>query len=255
MSKQFQFDFSISFESDVWEILESHQKLLISTRDSENLQVEFALFDLKDKSFDWSNLSFNESWWVSVYYFSYDLIVFQIYKDTQDIESRTLFGYDCKVQEVLWTLDDVTPIGIRSGAIEMVSQGQHQTIDMRSGEEVDLAKTNEDPQSDWIQYPAHFDQESDHYATLVSFLEDHSEKTPDGGFDYFEGEDLFVISSNFKSESGYSLELLVFNSEGELLLKETLEEDLKGWTKGAFFIAGRALIFVKHKRKLEFYEF
>ena len=71
--------------------------------------------------------------------------------------------------------------------------------------------------------------------------------------EYVEYGSLIVISA-FAGEQNLANYLFVFNSAGELLLKETLGEQLKGIALDTFFILSGFLIFVKNKSELVIYK-
>lgn len=259
MSKQLEHVFSHQFKTDIWEVLPSGHRLLITTRDSEALQVSFSLFDLERNQFLWENISFEESWWISVYDFSGNVIVFQTYNDTQDIEARSAFGFDIQTTEALWSIEDIKLNKASDGQLTVTPlSGEHDSfiINTKTGEELDSAEHSE-PTSvgDKDRFPLHYESDNPHFETLASFVSSKLDLALVGSCDYLEIDDFFAIAVNSKTETGYNLDLFVFSHEGDLLLQKPLDRDLKGLASGTFFIAGQALIFVEGKRNLVFYSY
>lgn len=259
MSKQLEHVFSHQFKTDIWEVLPSNDRLLITTRDSEALQVSFSLFDLKKNEFLWEGIGFEESWWISVYDFSGDVIVFQTYNDTQDIEARSAFGFDVHTTEALWSIDDIKLNKALNGQLTVTPlSGEHDSfiINTKTGEEI----ASNDSVDSMIsiaenRFPIHYESDNPHFKTLSSFVSTKLDLELVGSCDYLEVNDFFAIAVNSKTEKGYNLDLFVFSHEGVLLLQKSLDRELKGLASGTFFIVSQALIFVEGKRNLVFYRY
>lgn len=259
MSKQLEHVFSHQFKTDIWEVLPSNHRLLITTRDSETLQVSFSLFDLEENKFLWDNVSFEESWWISIYDFSGDVIVFQTYNDTQDIEARSAFGFDIHTAEALWSIDDIKLNKASDGRLTVTPlSGEHDAfmINTKTGEELDSSEYFESKSTrNEDKFPLHYESDSPHFETLSSFVRAKLDIELVGSCDYLEINDFFAIAVNSKAKTGYNLDLFVFSHEGELLMQNSLDRELKGLASGTFFIVSQALIFVEGKRNLVFYRY
>ncbi|MFT7151040.1 MAG: hypothetical protein ACI82Q_002915 [Nonlabens sp.] len=259
MSKQLQHHFSHGFDADIWEVFSFGNQLLITIRDSEALAVRFSLFDLNAGDFLWKDISFEESWWISVYHFAGDVIVFQTYDDTQNIEARSVFGFDTTTLEATWSVDDVKLFNIQSGVLQLaaISDPIYQfKIDLRTGAEVNEPTISLEPVAlSETFYPTHYEPESPHFVTVAKFLKDKLSLELVGSCDYLEWDQYFAVAINTKDAAGYKLDLFVFNLNGDLLLHQLLESELKGLATGTFFIVNQALIFVEGKRNLIVYGF
>lgn len=259
MSKQLQHDFSQDFNADIWEVLSYGNQLLITTRDSEALTVSFSLFDLGTKSFLWKDISFDESWWISVYHFTEGVIIFQTYDDTQNIEARSIFGFDTIHLEAIWSVDEVKLFNVSSGLLTLASINDPEAqfrIDIRTGMEFDQEEEiSVEDKGLYTTYPLHYEPESPHFETVSRYLKERLDVVLEGSCDYLEWEGHFAVSVNTRENTGYNLDLFVFSLEGELLLHQSLEKGLKGLATGTFFIVNQALIFVEGKRNLVFYGF
>jgi len=259
LSKQLLHDFSQDFNADIWEVLSYGDQLLITTRDSEKLTVSFSLFELSTKSFLWREISFEESWWISVYHFAEGVIIFQTYDDTQNIEARSVFGFDTITLEAIWSVDQVKLFNVASGLLTLASTDNPEaqfTIDIRSGEEAEQSEVAlPEPNTSQATYPLHYEPESPHFETVSKFLKERLDVVLEGSCDYLEWKNHFAITANTKEETGYNLDLFVFSLSGDLLLHQSLEKGLKGLATGTFFIVNQALIFVEGKRNLVVYGF
>lgn len=260
MPLQLAHKFSLLFKHNIWEVRASGSYVLITTRDTEQLQVAFSLFDIDKNNFIWQDISFEESWWISVYHFSGEMIVFQTYTDTQDIEARSIFGFDLKTMEANWSINDVS-VRLRGKSWLEVCPIRDETagsfvINIKTGETTEhFPKAPHSPGEPGQIAPNHYEADSPHFKTLADFLQSKWDMITDGSCDYLETNDFFIISANSKSEKYYDLNLFVFDHSGNLLLREKLDSDMKGLATGTFFILNQTLIFVREKRNLVFYSF
>lgn len=67
--------------------------------------------------------------------------------------------------------------------------------------------------------------------------------------EYFEIADFIIISYYLRSGSGFERILLVLKN-GQKWLKVTQDQDMKGFSDGAFFVVGRKLIFVRNRNEV-----
>ncbi len=242
--------FSIEFGAPIWDVRSNGHLIMITERDEEKQQVLFSLFDPKAETFLWEQIRFEEEWWVSLVYLAQDAALFQIFNDTQDIELQSIFAVDLKSLEVLWQHENTRYLSASDNQVTLVANGEEKrSLDILSGEFLDV---DAEPASGHgnLSYPSHFEETSSHFKTLQGFITKHINKKASGSFEYFQNDDFFVVSANFEGETGYSNELFVFSVDGELLLREKLDQDLKGLASGTFFIVNRELIFVKGKKEL-----
>lgn len=246
LSSPFTSEFSIEFDSPVWELRPSGNQLLITTRDKEQLQTQFSLFDLDKQDFVFSNISFEEEWWVSLYLFNGHEAVFQHYNDTQDIEQRSAFCLDCDTQEVIWSIDEIKLQQASSTVIKCTALNTEEEyfVEVATGEKLKDAPAIESTVEG--QYPHQYVPESAHYEVLAQFVNRYRQGLV-GPIDYLEYQDWIIISGNFQVGNTYSLYLFVYDSEGTLVEELELENDLSGQAVGTFFILDQALIFVEKK--------
>ena len=250
LSEQLQPNFSIEFGSPIWDVRSNGRSIMVTERNEEAQQVLFSLFDLASHTFQWEQVSFEEEWWVSLVYLGTYVAVFQTFNDTQDIESQSIFAIDLQNQDALWQQAECRFVNALPKTIKLLSGAEESFfVDLYSGDRIDEPKALTSTNSE-VTYPAYFEEHSDHFQTLKKFLGKHVSEEPGGSFEYYQSDRFFVISGNFKGKTGYSNELFVFNTSGELYLHEVLDDQLSGLASGAFFIVDRQLIFVKRKKEL-----
>lgn len=250
LSSPFESEISIEFEAPIWEVRPAGQLLFVTTRDKEQLQTQFSLFDLESNEFVFSNLAFEEDWWVSLYQFNGKQAVFQHYDDTQDIEKRSVFCFDCDSQQVIWSFDHVKLQQVNDQIIKCSSIGGEEEffVAINTGDKVDAP--SQEAVNTSGTYPIQHAEETAHYNLLIDFVNRHKGGLV-GPIDYLEHKDFIFISANFRNKDTYSLFLFVYDSEGALIEEVELENDLSGQAIGTFFILDQALIFVEKKHKIQ----
>lgn len=224
----------------------------MNTRDNELLSSKFSLIDLKNAELLWQDLQFEDEWWVSPYHFNEKQIIFQKFEDTQNIDDRSVFGFDVIQQDTLWSMENIRLTGAR---------GRQVFINSESGESLifNIESQSWDEEREVIRaiaeaiFPIHYGPDNQYFKTLAEFLKKQVGIDLVGSCDYLEEKDLIFIAANHVNQGLKSLTLYVFDDSGNLLLEESLESGVKGLVSGAFFIAAEALIFVTGKNKLKIY--
>ena len=256
--EQLKLHFSKSFEADVWDQNLSSGRLLLSLRDTERMEASFSLLDLKTGTFEFEGLTFEENWWVSVYHFFEETVVFQVFEDTQDIESKSYFALDLTSQEAIWSLDGVITLGRQGDFLQMKTPEEGVApfwLDIRSGETIEFLPKEyltEDIQNG-ERSPLHYTEEGPYFATIQTFLKDKLGVEALKACDYLEYKSNAFIGYHIQGKGGLEHFVLVLTERGEVLLHEKREEGLKGLISGAFFIAGEQLIFVSGRKTLNSY--
>jgi hypothetical protein len=250
--------FSETFPSDIWETALSGNHLLIGSREGDMMEATFSLYDLKQHSFLWKSISFDESWWVSIYVFVDNIIVFQIFNDSQNIEARSLFGFEISKMEAVWSVDNVNILGLSRQFLKLKSRGAENEffgINITTGEEIELdsEKIDQKNVSNGIILPFHYTEENPYFQSVKHFLAEFADLKLVGACDYLEYNGLILISAHEKLEQNLSNTLYVFDEMGNLLLKEVLAEQSKGLAADTFYIVNEQLIFVKEKREIKGY--
>lgn len=244
--------FSYRFNSPIWESKTSDRYLLINNRNSDSFESSFSLIDLNESQLLWEGLRFEEEWWVSVYHMTDQVIVFQQFEDTQDIDNRSVFGFDSLTQESLWSMENVHLSGA-SGDQLFMNSGEEESLIFNIHKKDWDSERHQSRVENGIEYPIHYEKDNKHFDTVARFLKSKQQIELIGSCDYLESHDLIFIAANHVFEGKKSLSLYVFDESGRLLLDESLESGVKGLVSGAFFIAKEALIFVTGKNELKIY--
>lgn len=184
------------------------------------------------------------------------IILFTVYNDSQNPDKKSVLAYSIDSREVVWWKnnfaisfvghDYVTGVDTKFGAKEVV-------LDIASGNPKVKDLLAPPPQNFNIIHPLLYQEGSQHFDTVKTFLGTKTGVSPRFSVEYCEHQALIFISA-FTGESDLANYLFVFNSGGELVLKETLGEGLKGIAHDTFFLLSGFLIFVKNKSELVSYK-
>ncbi len=245
-------DFLFEFSSDIWELKAFNGHLLITSRNKTDLKTSFSLFKQDERKFLWRDLSFSEDWWLSIFHVNGAVVVFQVFEDTQDIGARSFFGFDWHNQKTTWSLEDCKILSAE-GDYLIIEGASHKDapviFDIEAGEWVE--EKTESRELKEVFYPIHYEEGSQHFDTLATFLSSFAQVSIKGSCDYLEYKDYIFLAAHTIQEKNIKLAFFAFDSSGKLLLREELDKELKGLAAGTFLIAEEELIFVKGKRELQ----
>ena len=253
--------FSEAFEAPIWEMHLNGNYLLISTRDKEKLEVAFNLFDLTSNTFLWRDIVFDEPWWIGVSHFFNDVIVFHTYADSQDLEQKSLFGFNTIDKSVIWALDQVNPVQLNEGSIVCLKLDTEEKalidINIKDGSfsAVDKLPESSPKKSNSLipnlsYNPLHYVEGSTAFESVAKFLKLQFNIEIVGACDYLEYKASIIVSYFEKSDDELVNTLFVLDEKLELRESYVLDSSLKGLASDTFFIINEALIFVRNKNLL-----
>jgi hypothetical protein len=233
--------------------------LFIETRDSENFQVSFSAFDSKSTQFLWREWSLDEKWLIGLLAANNDVLLLQRFANTGNPDKKSLIAINSRSKTVLWEVDDFsfynwdkqTIWGIRTSG-----EFPQAKIDVLSGMLSEAVWAQREVQSTTeIESPVQYVAGTTHFETVKKFISHHVHQPIEMGVEYLEYNSFILSSVYFSETQGLANYLLVFNENGELVLKERLAEKVTGLGMGTFFILSGCLFFVKNRCELVAYTF
>ncbi|HEY0652607.1 MAG TPA: DUF4905 domain-containing protein [Chryseosolibacter sp.] len=251
---------SLVFSGTVWKTLADEESgtIFIESRDSQKKNVSFSAWRPQSNEWLWKDLQFEEEWWISLGYVKEGVVLFTLYSDTDNPDKKSLVAVDVLTQKIKWWKNNFVVAYLAQGTVvgQDTKFGSREiALDLFAGNEIVMpAKENDEPQNFAIVRPLQYIQGTEHFETVKRFIERKCQFTPVDAIEYREYESLIVISA-FERQTDLANYLIVFNSEGDIVLKEQLGENLKGIAYDTFFIFRGFLIFVKNKRELISYRF
>lgn len=257
MTRRIKLNFSHLFNGVIWNTVLNGDSgvLLVEVRDVDSQQVSFSALDCKDGSLIWTNKVFDEPWWTTLSALLGDVAVFTIYLQTDNPDKKGIFAYHIRDQKVLWWHNDFSLVSTQQDHVIGVSMKyglRNLALDVDTGMERP-APTDSNPVSDMVVRPLQYTDDHAYFSTVKTFLASNFNLTPVIALEYLEYGSLIVISLYVQPAELVNY-LLVLSVDGELLLKEKLDEHLKGIGLDTFFIFEGCVFFVKNKRELFSYK-
>jgi hypothetical protein len=255
LSSKLNFNFSHTFPGAVWNTLSvpDTDLLIIEVRNEDKREATFSVLDIRQNQFRWKDKIFDETWWIGLTAATPDILMLHLYQNTDNPDEKSLLGWHIQDQKLLWKLndfrfnylDDKYLYGcFTNNDMEVLA------IDFHTGEiDENVRPTNALKENIMLQMPFQYVDGNVHFETVKSFLTSKLKVTPILGVEYLEYERLLFISYLVleKSLANY---LVVFTDEGELLLHEKLDDQLKGLGLDTFFILSGCLVFVRNKSEM-----
>ena len=206
------------FKGIVWKVfphMEEH-RLMVEVRNEEAMEVKYSLIDLSTFAFEEiQNEELN--WWTSSFGFIDSSLIFKHFTDETNPAINELFLYDYKKKE--WTKSN------------------------------DVAERVEVPEE---KLPIIYYEESESFKSISKFLS-RNKINPIKAIEYLEWEDKVVMSYYEKQNNVLGRYVYVMNQEGQMLLKEKIDQQMKGVVFQSFFTLQNLLIFVKERVELKIY--
>lgn len=234
-----------------------HDRLFMEIRNNKSKKVSFSALHVGDGQWIWREVTLEEPWWVTLAAVSDQVVFFTLYTDTDNPDKKSALALDIRSQKILWWRNNFA-ISTVSGrivtGIESKFGGREIALSVTDGSELgrDTLVLGEE-QNFKVLRPFQYHAGSEHFKTVSAFLEKKQGFSSVITVEYIEYGSLIVLSA-FTGSEDLANYLFVFNSAGELLLKETLGGQLKGIALDTFFIFSGYLIFVKNKSELVCYK-
>jgi hypothetical protein len=257
LARSVQFNFSHVFEGVIWNTLTSPGTgiLLVEVRNGEQKRVTFSALESNSGKFIWRDKSFDEPWWISLGAVSDDVVIFSIYLETNNPDKKGVFGYHIRDEKMLWWHNDFSLVSVANRTVEGVSSKygfKNVVLDLTSGRETTEAQ-KEQERDDPVIRPHQYLPDHRYFETVKIFLEKKFNLSPVMALEYLE-HDSIVFISFYVQENELANYLFMISADGNLLMKEKLDEQLKGIGLGTFFILSGCVFFVKNKAELVSYK-
>ena len=257
MARSVQFNFSHVFEGVIWNTLTSGSSgvLLIEVRDSARKRVTFSALECQTGKFIWRDKSFDEPWWIGLGAVSGDVAIFTIYLETNNPDKKGVFAYHIRDEKMLWWHNDFSLVTVSSRTVQGVSSKygfKNITLNLANGQQSEDVPPEQDS-NDPVIRPHQYLPDHRYFDTVKIFLEQKFNLSPLMALEYLE-HDSIVFISFYVQEKELANYLFMISADGNLLMKEKLDEQLKGIGLGTFFLLSGCVFFVKNKAELVSYK-
>jgi hypothetical protein len=249
------FNFSRIFSGTVWNTLSvpDTDLLIIEVRNEDKREASFSVLNVKQNKFELEYKVFEENWWIGLTAASPDVLLLHLYQSMDNPDEKGLLAWHIQDQRLLWKLDNFIFNYLDDSYLYgsfTKDESVIQAIDLYTGKiKGNVRPTSVLKENILLQMPFQYIDGNVHFETVKSFLTSRLEVMPIMGVEYLEYAHLIFISYHVfeKSLANY---LVVFTDEGELVLQEELDDEIKGLGLDTFFIRSGCLFFVRNKNEL-----
>ncbi len=246
--------FQKKFNDLIWRILpDTHSNLFaVELRDEQSRKVVFHGLDSATGEILSEIYPTHDDWWVGIECVYNQKMILHGFEDEENPTHSGVYCYDLRNGKLLWSFPSHRMNTFSHDFVLMQSEETVTIVDW-SGESVAQSAKSEVIESDRLQSPSPYSQESEYFNTVSQFISERFGQHPIELIEYLETEQLIMISYNFAESGKLTNQLKVLTIDGEIVLEEVLGTGLKGIGVNTFFLSQNQLIFTKDKTELVSY--
>lgn len=261
--------FKFSDGDQIWRVFPFGNNLLLETRDTEKMIASFHCLDFITKKYFFSNLHFEEKFWIGIETAKNDFVIFHNYQKPDMPMHKGFFLFDIKTQKTIWKKPDLVFNFLHENIIYAFNQGfegkKFYTLDIFSGnileefredeyQKINDAKLLAVESEDYSDY--HFPQKTSlKNLNEGDFIEIYFNKnTFDDILETISFENILLVGYHeTRSNGGYKHSLAIFDNRGKILFTETIDKNIAKIALDTFFILKNKLFILKEKKILQVY--
>lgn len=272
MAKSFHLKYQIPFEGLVWRIVPDvdNNFVLIEIRQEKTKTVSFISLNITSgKMVLLESPALSLDWWSGISSVISGKAILHRYPQTDVPEPMGMYVFDLQSGKNDWFAD--LNILYRSEDNYLISYRNErsgrtwQKISLITGKIVEdrldesnlltdvISEVKEHPK---LQYPVQYLEGSEHFITVVDYLNTEFGIKPVKSIDYLEKEGYIIVSFYiFADSDSLNNHLWVLDSEsGDIVLKQLLTQNTKGVGLDTFFVFNDLIFCIKNKTELSVYE-
>lgn len=264
--------FGLKFHSQVWRILVSENDyLLVETRDTDKKEAFFSCFNLLSMKSMFTNIQFEENYWVGVEKFFNDILLLHGYGKPDMPGHKGIIAYNVTDKKIIWQNTDLSYLFIYDGYvyayIQQFEGRVYYKINLKTGDTAEkLNLTNEEINS--LRQKS-FDEESYSNYVFPEFLNEESPdeikkilkkesegKTIVGDIEFAKKNDFLCFNFHYKSADNMLTNKFFCSSlkKNKIFFTEILNQGVLYPAPDSFFIYKNLLLFIKNKLELCIYQ-
>ncbi|QMU29451.1 DUF4905 domain-containing protein [Adhaeribacter radiodurans] len=260
--------FSLTFEAPIWQIKPDYEQnlLVLELRNSDRLQVEFAVLDLSTGQIV-GPFRLPENWWIGLEEASGGVLYLHGFGNRAIGTHQGITAITADSFQVKWQHEQVVFYGFANNSRILArpvktEQDRLLAVDAQTGAILEKDITPKEAQAAIARFnrlrtvgsnfPVHHPATSEHFALLSQFILSRSGRQAHGAIDYLETEKFLILGYyELIAESKWQNILGVYSAvDGLMLLEEVLVSIGSGLSQDAFFIVNNTLLFIKEKNTL-----
>ena len=257
MLRSIAFNFSEVFDGVVWTTKVSHENeiIVLEIRNSERKEVRFTALNYRTQKFLWKDKLMDEPWWINLASVSGTIVLFTLYTDTHNPDKKATVAYNLLDGNLVWWQNDFSISSVSDNFVVGFSEkyGKREVVlDLNTGQTIPAPVFYGEIQERSLR-PNQFFEGHSYFETVKTFFNQKFNLLPITALEYLEYDSLIFVSC-YLQENDLTNYLFIISADGNLLLKERLDEHLKGIGVDTFFILSGYVFFVRNKVELVCYK-
>ena len=257
MLRSIAFNFSKVFDGIVWttKVSKENEIIVLEIRNSERKEVRFAALDLTSQKFLWRDKLMDEPWWINLSAVSDKIVLFTLFTDTHNPDKKAAIASNLMDGEVVWWQNDFSISAVSDNFVFGFSEkyGRREVVlDLNTGKTLQTPHIYAEIPETSLR-PQQFFEGHSYFDSVKIFFSQKFNLSPITALEYLEFDSLIFVSCYLR-ENDLTNYLFIISADGNLLLKEKLDEHLKGIGLDTFFILSGCVFFVKNKVELVCYK-
>lgn len=259
LGRSIEFNFSHVFDGVIWNTSasENGEIMVLEVRRHDVQQVSFSALECRTGRMLWKNLTFDEPWWISLAAVTNHTVIFTLYLETNNPDRKGIMAYDLVGKTIMWFHNDFALTHVSHGHVHGVASKhgvREVALALATGQEVkDMPHSTDSDEEAIALRPHQYPADHAYFGTVKRFLETSFNLSPVVALEYLEHDSLIFISF-YLGEKELANHLLVLSDGGEVMLKEKLDDALKGIGLDTFFLLAGSVFFVKNRVELDSYK-
>ncbi len=243
---------------DVWKttLSTTDSSLGLEVRDHESKKVYFYRIDASGVLHPFAD-STAFSWWITIAGISEKHLILEKMNDPLNTEDRNLYVYSLQNGEMQWSKEGILyqqHDGIALEAMVKIDERPVKILlDLTSGEQIADDRRVSISERNFIE-PSQFQEGTTDFEKMSEFILIELNVKARWVVDYMEAGGKMLLSYYVADKKGFSNFIGVWNEEGDCLLLELMEKELKLPAQSSFFVLEKDVIFVQEKVKVKGYQ-
>ena len=178
-----------------------------------------------------------------------------LYTNKNNPDNKAIVAYNVMDGELVWWNNDFSVQTLGKNSVIGFSEKygkREQILDLLTGKTIEVKDLDFEKSRKCVA-PAALSGRSPYFETVKTFLNQKFNLLPITALEYLEYDSLIFISC-YLQENDLANYLFIMSADGNLLLKEKLDEHLKGIGLDTFFILSGCVFFVRNKVELVSYK-
>ncbi|HEX6225221.1 MAG TPA: DUF4905 domain-containing protein, partial [Chryseolinea sp.] len=239
MLRSIAFNFSKVFDGVIWatKVSTENEIIVFEIRNSVRKEVRFSALELKTQEFLWQDKLMEEPWWINLAAVSSKIVLFTLYTDTQNPDKKAAIACNLLNADLVWWQNDFSISSVSNNFVIGFSEkyGRREVVlDLNTGKTLQTPAFNSEIAEGSVR-PQQFFEGHSYFDTVKTFFSQKFNLLPITALEYLEYDSLIFVSC-YLQENDLTNYLFILSADGNLLLKEKMDEDLKGIGLDTFFI-------------------